>query len=246
MKVNHRITDFVQRLGTSVGLHVTRADNTLPFKRQSFLHSLGIDVVLDIGANVGNYVTELRAHGYQNRIVSFEPISAVFESLRSRCAPDAAWSGVNMALGDTDGRTEINVSHNLVSSSLLEVTAASVDAANLTAINSVESIQVSRLDTMAAATFSDRERVYMKIDVQGFERQVLNGAANSLHQIAAIELELSLVELYSGQALMPEMLTLASQLGYRPVWLERGFKDPNSGYLLQMDGIFVRNDLAAK
>ena len=241
MTLNHRITDLVQKLGTAFGVHVTRADNTLPFKRQSLMHQLGIDVVLDVGANVGNYAAELRAHGFDGRIVSFEPISEVYAELARQRARDPRWRGMQMALGDVDGQTEINVSHNLVSSSLLKVTKTSVAAASSTAIRTVESIRVARLDTVRQDLLKPGERVYMKIDVQGFERQVLAGAAASLEAVAALELELSLVELYAGQALMPEMMNLAGSLGYRPAWLERGFKDPANGHLLQMDGIFLRD-----
>ncbi len=243
MKVHHRASDFVQRLGRGLGLHITRAENTLPFKRQRFLAELGIDLVLDIGANVGHYAQELRAQGWRGRTVSFEPIAHVYRELQARCGADAQWRGLNLALGDADGEAQINVSHNDVSSSLLKVTANSVDAAGATAIKTVETIRVARLDGLAAELqLRPQDRLYAKVDVQGFERQVLQGAAGLLPRLVALELELSLVELYAGQALMPEMMQLAASLGYRPAWLERGFKDPRNGWLLQMDGIFVRED----
>jgi len=243
MRFGHKTTDIVQRAGAALGIHVTRIDNTLPHKRQQILASLGVDVVLDIGANVGHWVQELREHGHAGRIVSFEPIASVHAELVQRCGVDPHWQGWHTALGDSDGTSEINVSQNRVSSSLLTVTERSVGAARATAIETRESITVRRLDSLRAEVMAGAARAYMKIDVQGFERQVLAGARAALSQVAALELELSLAELYAGQALMPEMMQLAANLGYRAVWLERGFKDPQSGHLLQMDGVFVREDL---
>lgn len=240
MKIPHQATDALQRLGQKLGLHLTRVENTLPFKRQRFLGDLGIDTVLDIGANVGGYVAELRRHGFRGRIVSFEPIAHVYAQLQAACQGDTQWQGVHSALGDSDGTAQINVSHNDVSSSLLKVTANSVDAAGATAIQRTETIRVARLDSAAPGLFPTTARVYAKIDVQGFERQVLLGAQGVLPQVCALELELSLVELYAGQALIADMIAMAASLGYTPAWLERGFKDPRNGHLLQMDGIFIR------
>jgi FkbM family methyltransferase len=245
MPPGHRLTDLVQRAGAALGLHVTRIDNTLPFKRQHLLEQQRVDVVLDVGANVGGYVAELRRNGYGGRIVSFEPIAAAHAALERRCAADARWRGLHTALGDSDGRAEIGVSQNVVSSSLRAVTARSVRAAGATATMRTESIAVARLDTLRNSLLASGERAFLKIDVQGFEREVLAGARDTLAQVVGLELELSLVELYAGQALLPEMMALAAGLGFWPVWLERGFKDPTSGHLLQMDGLFLAQHAAA-
>lgn len=240
MKISHKTTDALQSLGRRLGLHLTRVENTLPFKRQRFITDLRIDTVLDVGANVGGYVAELRRNGYRGRIVSFEPIAHVYAQLEATCRADPQWAGVNAALGDVDGSAEIHLSHNDASSSLLAVTARSVDAAGVTATRGTEKIRVARLDGLARQVFAGTSRVYAKIDVQGFEKQVLAGAQGVLNQIHALELELSLVELYAGQALIAEMIELAAAQGFTPAWLERGFKDPRTGHLLQLDGIFLR------
>ncbi len=239
MPIGHRLSGLVQRAGAVLGLHVTRIDNTLPFKRRRLLEEHAVDVVLDVGANVGGYVAELRRHGYGGRIVSFEPIAAAWAELERRHGGDARWRGVHTALGERDGSAELHVAGNVVSSSLRAVTARSVQAAAATATARVERISVARLDSLRGRLLAPGERALLKIDVQGFEREVLAGARDTLAQVVALELELSLVELYAGQALLPEMMALAAQLGFRPVWLERGFKDPASGHLLQMDGLFL-------
>ena len=74
------------------------------------METCGINVVLDVGANVGQYGTGLRNVGYTGRIVSFEPLSTEFKQLSAKATADGAWQSLNFALGDVDGSSEINVS----------------------------------------------------------------------------------------------------------------------------------------
>ena len=80
----------------------------------------------------------------------------------------------------------------------------------------------------------------MKIDTQGFEWQVLNGAQNVLPGIHGILLELSLIPLYEGQHLWQEMIVRLEQEGFTFWALQPGFVDPHNGRTLQVDGIFYR------
>lgn len=80
----------------------------------------------------------------------------------------------------------------------------------------------------------------MKIDTQGFEKDVLAGGTQSLLQIDAIQIEMSLVPLYDGQALFDELYEYLFDRDYRMVSIEPGFEDSESGQLLQIDGIFKR------
>ena len=77
--------------------------------------------MLDVGANDGAFGRELRADGYQGRIVSFEPTSAAFAALAAGCREDPRWEPVNVALGSDEGRATINLSRNSSSSSLLDM-----------------------------------------------------------------------------------------------------------------------------
>jgi len=86
--------------------------------------------------------------------------------------------------------------------------------------------------------------VYLKIDTQGFEKQVLDGAARNLPRIDFVQIELSLAPLYAGALLLPEMNAYLVSLGYRLVALEPGFSDAKTGALLQLDGIYQRVDSA--
>ena len=88
--------------------------------RARILSELAIDLVLDVGANRGQYARELRAGGYGGRSLSFEPLPDAFAELAESLSPDPLWDGLPIALEDDDGRVEIHESANSVSSSILE------------------------------------------------------------------------------------------------------------------------------
>ena len=71
------------------------------------------------------------------------------------------------------------------------------------------------------------------------------GPAPDLPRIRAIETELSLVELYEGQPLLPEVCEDLRARGYDCVGLEPGFIHRESGYMLQVDGLFLRGAASA-
>jgi hypothetical protein len=106
-----------------------------------------------------------------------------------------------------------------------------------------ETVALRRLDTIAAPYLTAAHNaIYLKIDVQGLEARVLEGAADILPRITGIQLELSLMPLYEGELLYREMLERLDRLGYYLFAVVPGFSDMTSGQLLQMDGIFFRKE----
>lgn len=90
--------------------------------RKRLLDSLGIDVILDVGANAGQFAPSLRdPMGYRGAIVSFKPLPDAFQHLASLAAKDSDWEAKNVALGTADGHLCLNVSKNRVSSSFLPI-----------------------------------------------------------------------------------------------------------------------------
>lgn len=201
-----------------------------------------IDLVLDVGANVGDYALLLRDLGYKGQIVSFEPLSAPYAQLVAISDRDRRWEAApRMAIGDRDGEITINISANDRSSSVLEVLDKHIDAAPDSAYIDSETVKLSSLDTVVPKYLKPEfDSVFLKIDVQGFERQVLEGATKILPRIKGIQLELSLVPLYQGQPHYVDMLKFLERLGYELHGVVYGFTDPKTARLLQMDGIFFR------
>jgi len=206
------------------------------------IEHLGVEVVLDVCANVGQYALDLRDTGYKQLIVSFEPLTGAFAVLQARAHSDPHWSVFNMALGAADGEADINISENSASSSLLRMLETHVHYAPASRYVSREHVRVKTLDTAASEVVSSEKRVLLKLDTQGYEHRVLEGATSFLQQVHLIECELSLVPLYEGQYLFLDMISLLDRYGFKPVHFDAGFGDPTTGYCLQVDGIFARSE----
>lgn len=101
-------------------------------------------------------------------------------------------------------------------------------------------VAIRTLDAVIRELELVHERPYLKIDTQGYEREVLLGASETLNRTVAVEIELGLTEMYNGQALLPEVWRMLVAAGFRPAWIERGFRDPSDIWLMQVDGLFVR------
>jgi len=224
------------------GFEVARFDpTTSPIaRRMQLLESNRIDLVLDVGANVGQYATSLRECGYRGRIVSFEPLTSAFSRLKPTAEADPLWEVVNIGLGDRDERATINIAGNSQSSSLLDMLPAHVKAAPVSAYIGKEEITVCRLDSVFARYHRPGDRTFLKLDAQGYERNILEGASVSMTNILGIQLEMSIEPLYNTEMPYLEMLRYLAGMGFTLASIEPGFGDPVTGRMLQMDGIFFR------
>lgn len=200
-----------------------------------------VGLVLDVGANVGQFAKELRVLGYKGRIISFEPLSSAYNILQKESGKDKKWQIVNIGLGDEDHTARINISGNSYSSSLLDMKPAHLAAEPASKYIGTEEITVRKLDNIFDDYCRDGEEVFLKLDTQGYEKHVIEGALTSLDRISCIQLEMSLVPLYETEMLMIEMIGWMKKKGYFLWALETEFAHPETGQLLQVAGIFVRN-----
>ena len=200
-----------------------------------------IDLVLDVGANTGQYARSLRALGYRGRIVSFEPLQDAWNECAAHAATDRKWSlAPRMALGSTDGQTEIHVAGNSASSSILPMREAHEMAAPESVYVGKESVDIRRLDGLDLDVFTQARRPLLKIDTQGYEAQVLAGASGVLPLIHGVQVEISLTPLYDHSPSLLEMVALLGENGFAPYAILPAFIDPRSARMLQVDGYFFR------
>lgn len=206
------------------------------------LESLNVNVVFDIGSNTGQYAASLRKAGYQGRMVSFEPLSQPFATLEKRASKDPLWECRRHALGDVDGTVSVNIAGNAAqSSSVLPMLKSHQEAFPPANYVGVEDVAVYRLDSVASEILRPNDVTFLKIDVQGFEKQVLAGSASTLaDSCVGMQLELSFLPLYEGSMLIPEALEWAYAMGFTLTGLLPCFVDPRDGRMLQADGVFLR------
>jgi FkbM family methyltransferase len=200
----------------------------------------GFDLVLDVGAAIGNYGRWIRSAGYQGRICSFEPLSAPFEELQQAAAEDPLWECRQLALGPEPGTATINVAGNSDSSSLLPMEELHVQSAPESAYVGTETVEVSTIDAIWDEVAGDARKPFLKLDVQGYELETLRGAAKSLPRIHGIQVELSFVPLYEGGPLWMEVVEFMQDHGFRAAGFEPAHVDVRTAEMLQADGIFVR------
>lgn len=214
-------------------------------RRGMLLRSQGIDLVIDVGAAGGRYGEELRSGGYTGKLTSFEPLSDAFARLEKVAADDPAWLCMNVALGPFDGQAEINVSANSDSSSLLAMEERHQRAATESTFTSTEQVSMRRLDSIWDEVAAGADRPFLKLDVQGYEMEVLGGATAALPRIASVQAELSLIPMYAGAPTFRDVIDFLEGEGFRLAGLEAGFCDRDTGELLQADGLFIRPESLA-
>lgn len=202
-----------------------------------------IDTILDVGANEGQYALAMRKLGYSGKIVSFEPLAMVYNRLSANANAGNNWEAINMALGDKDGEEYINVSRNTVSSSMLEMHPEHLKQEADSVYITKEKITIRKLDSVFNTYSKPASSVYLKLDVQGFERRVIEGASDSLRNIKFIQLEMAIVPLYKGELLLADMINYMNGKGFTLYNLIPGFNNFETGQQFQTDGIFVRSDL---
>jgi len=210
------------------------------------LKQKGINVVLDVGAHSGITGINLRDHGYTERIISFEPISDVFMELRERAQLAPPWESYNIALGKEAGKKNIKILGNKPASSFLEgkdLLRKELQRYGGGEVQREELVEVKRLDDLFFSLCQQTDRVLLKIDTQGYEKQVLEGSLNSLKQISLVKIETSLVEIYEGETLLHEMVSYMERIGYIPILIERGHVSEETCHQLQADIVFANSEV---
>jgi FkbM family methyltransferase len=234
-----------RNLGFDVVRHPRRnshQERSYSARRARWLTSGEHSVVLDVGANVGHYGLELRQLEYTGRIVSFEPQNSAFAELKRASALDPNWHVIQAAVGESESTIEFNISGDSQCSSILPMDHRHLQAHPASAYVGTERVRVAALDTLRSELLTDADNVWLKMDVQGYEMNVLRGAKNTLAQVSTIEMELSVVTLYGGSALLTESLELMSRWGYGLIAMEEMFWDEHTGHVLALNGIFRRAD----
>jgi FkbM family methyltransferase len=233
----------MKQLLNAAGIEARRFHpDTSPLARlMAALRAFDIDLVIDVGANEGQFAKELRAGGYSGRIVSFEPLTAAHRRLLQVSNSDSAWHvQPRCALGDRFGEIELNISGNSVSSSILPMLTSHSSAAPESVYLGHESAPLITLDSVAPLYLEGTRSPFLKIDTQGYEWHVLDGALATLPKVRGIQLELSLVPLYEGQRLWRECIERLEAEGFVFWALHAVFVDPANGRTLQWDGLFFR------
>jgi FkbM family methyltransferase len=209
---------------------------------QQILRESEIDCVLDVGAHRGGFGRRLRQVGYRGDIVSFEPNAEVFAELSTVAAQDGSWTVHPAAVGNRSGTITFNIAKDSQFSSVHQRSEASAQFGDMMELVRIEEVPVWTLDEFAARTAlaTSGRRLLLKVDTQGFDHAVFEGARRLLSLVDAVMFEIPLIAIYEGVPHYTETLRMLEQLGFGVYSICPIAREAPSGCIMEADVILRR------
>jgi len=241
MRIHRR---FAKLFGYDL-LHIKRRHPSLEGHLAILFKQLGINLVLDVGANTGQYAKLLRNNGYKGHIISFEPVARNIELLTTKAKNDPKWTICSYGLGSTSQTLDINVTQlSTFSSFLCPNKYAGQLFTKDTPIDSIEPVEVKSLDTVydnLCANIKEETIVpYLKMDTQGYDLEVLQGARNVIKYFEAFQSEISLIPLYDGMPDYIEALNYFKEIGFSMTGMYTVTRDRSNQLLVETECVMRR------
>jgi FkbM family methyltransferase len=235
----------IQKAARVVGLHVGRYPpvDSLAYHLRTVLRELGIDCVLDVGAHQGEFAGFLRDQDYTGEILSFEPVASSFATLSRNRALDKRWRGYNIALGAEDGELEMNIYAGSVFNSFLRPAEhGTTRFRDDTQVVRVDRVPVRRLESIVDEIIAARPdaRIFLKMDTQGYDLQVVRGGGGRLPEILALQTELAARATYEGMPTLPEALAELDRLGFEVTGLFPVARELDHLRVIEFDCVMCR------
>lgn len=228
-----RFDMFLNKVASLLGVDAKISDEEILIKA---IKANQVDLVLDVGANTGQFSELILKLGYDGSILSFEPLSTAYELLLRKSQKFKRWKVFERcAIGDIDGTININVSQNLLSSSALKILEHHTSVSPGSNVIAIESVPVYKLDSISTQYHSKYSNILLKIDTQGYEEKVLVGASNFLSSVKGVLVEVSLIPLYEGQKLFDDIYEILKTRGFHLWGIFPAFVNKSNGRMLQVD-----------
>ncbi len=215
---------------------------------ETVLRRLDVNVVLDVGANRGQFGRNLRNLRYTGRIVSYEPVSVNLAELREAAEGDPDWLVEPLALGDVDSATDIHVAAGAGKlSSLLDSNEFGrkrfTNMRDDVAVR--ETIQIRRLDAVweRAVAGIDDPRLFLKLDTQGYDLQALAGAGDRLGDVVALQSEVSCIPIYEGMPHLTDQIAAYEEAGFAAAGMFPVTWDHETLAVIEFDLLMVRREV---
>jgi FkbM family methyltransferase len=202
-----------------------------------------IDLVLDVGANYGQFGKMLRDEGYKGEIHSFEPVSHSFDNLQKTCINDEKWFVHKLAMGAADGKGTINVTDASDMSSFLNPNAFGEGKFEKINVVHREMVEIETIDGFLLKEITDfnKRRIFLKIDTQGYDLKVLEGSLNAIDYIVCILTEISLIPIYSGMPHYLDALRKYEEYGFVVTGLYPVSRDKKNLSVIEMDCALINS-----
>jgi FkbM family methyltransferase len=232
-KATKRLTKAMFRL---CGLDIRRVPAFEPYE---WLKGRNIQTVFDIGANVGQFASQIHRVLPDAMLYSFEPLEDCYNELLKKMGHLPKFRAFNFALGDRNGQAQIYRNDYTPSSSLLPMEDLHKQAFPFTDHATLEKIEVRRLDDVVR-DLEINDNVLIKIDVQGFEDKVILGGEKLLSRASVLIVETTFEPMYKDQLLFDAIYALLRQRAFVYMGTEHIIRNPNDGSILQCDSVFCK------
>ena len=225
---------------------INRGGNpSLGFHLKDLMELRKIDLVLDVGGNVGQFAQSLRSQGYNGLIHSFEPVNATFEKLQYTSQNDENWHVHNFAIGEQVGQAQINVTKSSDFSSILAPNEFGKQRFKKNKVEYTQPIEINTIDNFISqhnGEFNNR-RIFLKTDTQGFDLQVIAGAANSVNSIQCLLSEISMPPIYDDMPHYIESLKVYEDHGFIPTSFYPITRKKDDLSMIEMDCIMINKNI---
>lgn len=220
-----------------------KLNDTLEQHLANIFRQENIDLVVDVGANEGQFGRSVRRLGYAGRIASFEPLSFEFGKLRELSGVDPQWFAYKFALGAENRRAEINTYASSDFSSLHPINDYARERFRWrTESTGTETVEMRTLSAVwpDVAKFMENPRTMLKLDTQGYDLEVLAGAGDLLDSVRVIHAEISLKQIYDGAPRYLEALAEFERLGFEITGMYPVSRDKGTMAIVEYDCVLVR------
>lgn len=244
MKSRKRLKKIFKYFGYDlVRLNGGLGRGTIENELVKILNSIDADLVLDIGANKGQFTKSLYDYGYKNKVLSFEPLPGIYDLLEKNAKSIDLWNVYERCcLGDEEKMVDLNVSNLMGNSSILEIKSTKFNVPQSHYIKKEHVPQIT-LETLNENSFiKEAKNVFVKMDIQGYEHIVLSKFPQVDYNITGFYLELSLVNLYEGQRDYLYICNQLKEFGFDLVYIEPEYII--SDRMVQFNGVFLHKSLS--
>jgi FkbM family methyltransferase len=215
----------------------------------ALLKKYDINLVLDVGANRGQFAAGLRQMGYKQRIISFEPLSSAFEELKTAAKNDPHWQICNIALGAENTKQKIHCSQESSFSSFLESTDGCEKLFGKPSVGSKEeTVTVRRLDEVLHETVENpgSARIFLKMDTQGYDLKVFSGLGRMCNQVVALQSEVSAVPIYHNMPHLTESISFYEKAGFEIAGLYPVTTENSTLRVIEFDCLMLNSSMLRK
>lgn len=196
----------------------------------------GVDLVLDVGANLGQTYQRFRRMGYQGPIISFEPNPHVFKQLQAQTGNN--WQKVNSAVSSTSGTASFNIARSHDHSGLLR--GHKSFHGDQSDVMEVVKVPLTTIADYWKANKLTAASAWLKIDTEGHDLSVMRGAIEIFPSISVVEAELSPQPRYEGEEPMRDAINFMGERGFTIARIEPLSFNPGTGCDEAFNVIFQR------